>query len=113
MLDTHEFVKAMKAAGFPEIQAEALMMQLRKAEESTLENLATKQDILELRSEIRDVRGEIKDVRTELKQDMQELRNDIKNVRAEMREMELRVTIKLGAMMAASIAIVAALVKLL
>ena len=40
-------------------------------------------------------------------------RQDIKDLRVELREMEQRLTIRLGAMLAASIAIVAALVRLL
>lgn len=49
-------------------------------------------------------RSDIATVRTELAATKTELKSDI-------RELELRITIKLGAMMAASIAIVAALVK--
>jgi hypothetical protein len=40
-------------------------------------------------------------------------RQDIKGLRVELREMEQRLTIRLGAMLATSIAIVAALVRLL
>jgi len=40
-------------------------------------------------------------------------KSDIRELKAEMRELELRMTIKLGTMMVASIGIVAALVKLL
>lgn len=40
-------------------------------------------------------------------------KQDIRDIKKEMREMEQRIIIKLGAMMAASIAIIAAIVKLL
>ena len=51
------------------------------------------------------------------KRDLKELemalRREIEDVRRDMKEMEMRIIIKLGAMMAASIAVVATLVKLI
>ena len=89
IFDTRAFVKRLTAAGMPESQAEIL------AEESTRfvgEQVATKQDIALLRS-------------------------DLELLGADLTAMEQRIkdqlTIRLGAMLAAAIAIVAALVKLL
>jgi hypothetical protein len=89
ILDTHAFVKRLTAAGMPEPQAEIL------AEESTRlvgEQVATKQDVALLRA-------------------------DIDLLRADMTAMEQRIkdqlTIRLGAMLAAAVAIVGPLVKLL
>lgn len=65
--DTLAYVKKLKAAGVPEVQAEALI-------EIIDEQLATKRDL---------------------------------------KEMEMRLTIRIGAMMTAAIVIVATLVKLL
>jgi coproporphyrinogen III oxidase len=84
--DTLEFAKKLKAANFTQDQAEALAEAIAGIVE---ERLATKQDLKEL--EIR--------------------------LEARLREMELRLrhdlTLRLGAMLTAAVAIVAALVKLL
>jgi len=55
MLDTHEFIKALKTAGFPEIQAETLVEQLKKSEESSFANLATKRDIEDVRRDMKEL----------------------------------------------------------
>jgi len=84
--DTLEFAKKLKAANFTADQAEALAAALAGMVE---ERLATKQDLKELEARLE----------------------------ARMREMELRLrhdlTLRLGAMLVAGIALVAALVKLL
>ncbi|MEK6622678.1 MAG: DUF1640 domain-containing protein [Planctomycetota bacterium] len=54
--------------------------------------------------------AELIDERIATKQDLKELEITL---RRDVKELELRLTIRLGAMMAASIAIIAALVKLL
>jgi hypothetical protein len=81
--DTHKFVRKLKDAGFEEKQAEAVVDAFRDAQAET--ETATRHDLKEL-----------------------EL-----TLKAEMQGMEYRMTIKLGGMMAASVAIVAALVRLL
>ncbi|MBF0283506.1 MAG: DUF1640 domain-containing protein [Magnetococcales bacterium] len=43
--DTHEFVKELCDAGFEEKQAEAVTKAIRKAQESRLDALVTKQDL--------------------------------------------------------------------
>ena len=88
--DTHRFVRKLKEAGFEEKQAEAVVDAFRDAQAET--ETATRHDLKELE--------------LSLKADMQMLRGD-------MQAMEYRMTIKLGGMMALSVAIVAALVKLL
>lgn len=83
--DTHEFIKALKAGGFDEQQAETLSIEMKKIQEQGLADLAT--------------------------------RNDLALLRKDLIEMELRLkydlTLRLGGMLAAGVAIVAALVKLL
>ncbi len=87
--DTHAYVKKLKAVGFTEEQAETLAS---TQAELIDERLATKHDIML-------VKQDIKELETALKRDM--------------KEMELRMTIKLGAITTTGIIIVAALVKLL
>jgi hypothetical protein len=48
--DTHKFVRRLKEAGLPEMQAEALTDALRDAQGEA--DLATKQDITELKRDI-------------------------------------------------------------
>lgn len=87
--DTLAYSKKLKAAGVPEQQAE---VQAEAFAEIIEERLGTKQDIVM-------VQRDIKELDVSLKRDIKEL--------------EMRLTIRLGLMMAASIAIVATLVKLL
>ncbi|MDD3581973.1 MAG: hypothetical protein PHW74_13250 [Desulfobacca sp.] len=95
--DTLEFAKKLKAANFTEDQAEALAGAMAGLVE---ERLATKQDLKELEARLE---ARIKELETGLRRDM--------------REMELRLrhdlTLRLGGMLVAGIAIVATLVKLL
>jgi hypothetical protein len=81
--DTHKFISTIKASGIPENQAEAIAEAFRAAQIEA--DVATKADlqVLELA------------------------------LKADIRELEYRLVIKLGAMMMAAIAVVAALVKLL
>lgn len=84
--DTHKFVRRLKEAGIPEGQAEAVADAFRDAQGEA--ELATKRDI-----------GDV--------------RNEIELLRRDMRDLEQRMTIKLGALMVAAVGIVATLVKLL
>jgi len=86
--DTLGYFEKLKAAGVPETQAKAQIEVIREVIE---DKLATRRDL--------------KDLELAIKQ-------DVKDVRTELKEMEYRLTIRLGAMLAASIAIVAGLVKL-
>jgi Protein of unknown function (DUF1640) len=88
--DTHRFIRKLKEAGFEEKQAEAAADAFRDAQAET--EAITRRDLKELE--------------LSLKAEIQLFRGDVQ-------AMEYRMTIKLGGMMAASVAIVAALVKLL
>jgi hypothetical protein len=81
--DTHKFISTIKASGLPENQAEAIAEAFRAAHLEA--ELATKTDLRALELALK----------------------------ADVRELEYRLIIKLGAMMMASVAVVAALVKLL
>ncbi|MBK5965009.1 DUF1640 domain-containing protein [Thiocystis minor] len=83
IFDTHKFISTIKASGIPENQAEAIAEAFRAAHIEA--DLATKADLHALELALK----------------------------ADTRELEYRLIIKLGAMMMASIATVAALVKLL
>jgi len=138
--DTLEFVKRLRAANFTEAQAEAMAEAIAAV---VTEQLATKADLQELRRELgsdinelrrymdagletvrRDLETQIEGVRRDLETQNAALRRDLEaqiegvrhevaELRREIKESEYRVTIRLGGMLAAAIAVVAALVKLL
>ena len=81
--DTHKFIRTLKESGIPENQAEAISEAFRTAHVEA--ELATKIDLQALELALK----------------------------SEIRELEYRLTIKLGAMMMAAVAAVAALVKLI
>ena len=84
--DTHAFVKELTEAGMPEVQAEVLA---RSQAKLINEQLATKQDIVELEGRLR---RDMKELELRLKHDL---------------------TVRLGSMMVIAVGVVAALVKLL
>jgi hypothetical protein len=83
--DTLKFANTLKDAGVPPAQAEAEAVALSEVLEVNLKEFVTKDD----------------------------LKYEVELLRRDMRDMEQRLIIKLGALMAFSIGIVAALVKLL
>ena len=87
--DSLGYFERLKDAGFTEEQAKVQANALREIIE---ERLATKADLVQLE---------------------ERLTNEIRKMESEMQKLELRMTLKLGAMLAASVAIVATLVKLL
>ena len=123
--DTYAAVKKLKEAGFTEQQAEAQTTLLTNV---IAGELATKHDIEAVKHNIETVKLDLENVRAELKRDIETLKLNLENVRAElkrdietlradmkhdMKELELRLTIKLGAMLALAVGAVATLVKLL
>ena len=138
--DTLKFAKRLKEAGFTEQQAEALA---DAEAEFIEQNLATKRDIADVKRDIKELevtlRNEIKQLdvtlRNEIKQLDVTLRNDIKqldvtlrgeikqldvkieqirsDLARELKDLEYRMTIKLGTMMVVAVAAMATLVKLL
>ena len=98
--DTHAFVKQLTAVGMPENQAEVLA-----ANQVSLidDKLATKQDLKALEMA---TKRDIKELETSLKR-------DIADVKRDMKELEARMTIRLGTMMVLAVGSVATLVKLL
>jgi predicted phage-related endonuclease len=123
--DTLKFAKRLKEAGFTEQQAEALA----DAEAEFIEqNLATKRDIADIKRDIADVKRDIKELevtlRNEIKQLGVTLRGEIKqldvkieqirsDLARDLKDLEYRMTIKLGTMMVVAVAAMATLVKLL
>ena len=84
MFNTLRYAKKLEEVGVSREQAEVHIQIMTEVMES---NLATKNDLRDVRNEIKDVRGEIKDLKSEIK------------------ELEYRLIIKLGATMGVMIGI--------
>jgi len=87
-IDTLKVAKRLRAAGFTEPQAEAVVAAVQEATEGA--DLATKADIAELRTELK---AEIAELRTEFKA-------EIADLRSELRQAELRLEAKIEAIKA-------------
>lgn len=98
--DTLTYAKKLRDAGFTQEQAE---VQAHALADIVEERLATKQDIATLHRNI-------KELETSLRHDIKELETSLQR---DMKDMEYRMTIRLGTMLAVSITIMGALVKLL
>jgi hypothetical protein len=106
--DTHAFMKRLTAAGVPEAQAE---VHARAIADLVSDQLATKRDLEEVRLALQ---HDVAELEVRLRHDLNEmelrLRADTERL---VRELELRLTLRLGGVIAAGIAIVAVPVKLL
>ncbi len=116
--DTLKFAKRLKEAGFTEQQAEALA----DAEAEFIEqNLATKRDIADIKRDIKELevtlRTEIKQLDATLRTEIKQLEVKIEQIRSDlardMKDLEYRMTIRLGTLMVVAVGAIATLVKLL
>jgi hypothetical protein len=103
--DTHAFVKKLTPAGVSEAQAEVHAEALG---ELVIERLATREDIAALKDELRAL-----EERLEARIGTLEARIGTLVTKEELKDLELRLTLRFGAMLAAAVAVIAALVKLL
>ena len=118
-LDTYKAVKKLQEVGFDEAQA---AMVIRMIGEAFDDSVATKADIAavrtelvaqgaELRAEIQEVRTETQEVRTEIREVRTELHAESKAIRAEIRDLEQRMTIKLGGLLVLALTLLTAINK--
>ena len=135
--DTLAYSQELQAAGVPEKQANAQAHALAGV---VTETLATKGDIADLKQAMQEMevslqrdmkeseaglRRDMQEMETNLRRDMQEMETNLRrdtqemetNLRRDTQEVEQRLkydlTVRLGTMMAISVGLVAALVKLL
>ena len=123
--DTLRFSQRLTEAGLAPSQAAGAAAATAEAMGDLVAQLATKNDLAMLRQELngafaafrQEVRAEIAAQRQEAKGDAAALRHevalDIAGMRRDMERLELRMTVKLGTMMAGAVALTAALVRLL
>ena len=101
---THKAVKDLQEAGFDEAQAEAVVATVGTA---IIGNVATKQDVADA---LNATKQDVAEARNESKSDIQKLGGDL---RSEMQAMELRITLRMGGLIVAGVALIIALDKLL
>ncbi len=101
--DTLSYAKKLKSAGFSETQAEVQAEALAEVFET---NLATKQDLANLR---RDLKQDVADLRRDIETLRTEVKNDIATVRSEIDQMGMKLTIRLGGMLVVAVGVLAAM----
>jgi len=112
--DTLRFSRKLAEAGLAPAQADGIAAAAAGALAKVVGQLATRDDLagqsVALGAEIAAVRHEL---RAEIAALRQETKAEIAGLRRDLAELELRMTIKLGTMMAGAVALTAALVRLL
>ena len=115
--DTHAFVKRLTKAGMPEDQAEVLA----NGQSDLYERLVTKEYFqftlnheleklkAELKHDIEKVQANLEQVRAELKHDIETNKTELKR---DIKEMEQKLTIKLGSIVVIGITVLSMLDKL-
>jgi len=138
--DTLRFSQRLCEAGMSDVQAAGITAATAQAVGELVAQLATKQDLALLRQEMRqemreahaalreELRADQASFREEIRADQARLREELRadqaalradhaalrqEVKADIAQLELRMTLKLGTMMTAAVAVTAALVKLL
>ncbi len=105
--DTLGYAKKAKQVGFSEQQAE---FQAEALFDLINEKLVTKQDVEEAK---RELKQDIEEAKRELKQGVEGVKQGLAELKNEFKDMELRLTIKLGTFMAIAVGLMAVLQKIL
>src|SRR3954454_23256808 len=101
--DTLSYARRLKQAGLPEAQAEAIADATR---ELVVQDVATKADLAAMRADLAAVRGELKADIAALRSDMAALEQRLTSL---IETQSLRLTVRLGGLIAIGIAILAAI----
>lgn len=99
--DTHNAVKKLIAKGLKEPQAEIIVNTIMESRTSEFNQLATKEQLIELRSEMKTGIGKLS---TEVKTDIEKLRTEIEKAK-------LSSILIIGGLIAASTTVIGALIK--
>ncbi|MBF0610651.1 MAG: hypothetical protein G8345_13695 [Magnetococcales bacterium] len=125
--DTLKFAKRLREVGVPEPQAE---VQVEMLAEAMAERMATKEDLakteIELKRDIKELDAKIESTKADLQRDIKELdakmetkfremdaktETKFREMDARLKELELRMVIKMGAMILAGIGILFGLMR--
>ena len=117
-LDTLEVAKELRAAGFTDVQAEALTRAVRQAQNLDISTLATKADLQVVKADLQavkaDLQAEIALVKTELRTEIKAVKSDLQLEIAGLKADMLRWIIgAIGLQTLAIIGTIVALAKLL
>ena len=128
MFNTLRYAKMLEEVGFSRDQAETSVkilveiMEDKLASKQDLQDfrVASKQDLQDLRvaskQDLQDLRIEAQQAKTEVQYSITQLESklnySLKEMRTDLQQMELKLTIRMGTMLAASIAILTAIQKL-
>lgn len=86
-INTHEAYKKLVDAGVQDKAAETIILVIDESRKSDFDNLATKEDVANVRLEIANVRSELKEdianFRTELKEDISNLKANIAELKGD------------------------------
>jgi hypothetical protein len=124
-IDTLQFSRRMQNAGLSQNIAEELAEAIKDSTSISTENIATKQDLQEVKRDIeitnKDLKAAVINLRHEIKTSESSLRQEIKTVESSLRQeiktvesslrqeikmSEQRITIRIGAMVTIAIAVV-------
>jgi hypothetical protein len=108
--DTLRFSQRLSEAGLGPAQAAGVAAATAEAIGELVGQLATRHDLALLRAEMHGEMGKLRGEMATLREDVDGLRRE---TRADLAQLELRMTVKLGTMMAGAVAITAALARLL
>lgn len=112
--DTLSYARRLRQAGVPEQQAEAMADATR---ELVVQDVATKSDLAEVRSEIAAVRTDLTLFEQRLRAEISGVRGDLtafdQRLTASMDTLSLRITVRMGIMLAAGFSLMTALLSLL
>jgi hypothetical protein len=113
MFNALKYTQELEQAGFSRAQADT---SLKILIEVMNENFATKSDLLEtetrLRSEISEVRSDLLASEARVKNEINALKIDFKSIEASIRELDYKLTIRLGLMLTAAVGITTTLFRL-
>lgn len=99
--DTHQVIKRLVAKGLKEAQAEEIVEAILEGRNTDLSQLATKVQLMELKSELK---AEIAEVKTEMRTGFAKVRTDIEKAK-------LSAIIIIGSLIVASTTVVGAMIK--
>lgn len=109
--DTLKYIKTLESVGIPRAQAEAFA-EATASLRVEANGFATREEVLQHEKEISIIQRDIAEIKATMV-DMKTTMVTKTEMKAELRDLELRLTIRLGAMMAASVGLTTALIKLL
>lgn len=109
MMNAIKYMDELESKGFTQEQAKTsvnLWIELMN------ENLVSKNDLLEVKTDLLEVKNDILELKSEVKDVVHKMDHGFLSVRHEMKEMESRLTIKLGTILVTGIGVLALLQKL-